>query len=361
MKLLIFNPEHEISLAYNKANVTMPHNVRRFSRDLAFLPALWAEDGDAIMVHDVKSARRKAKRWIGDRYKNILFFTPGEVALLQFDSVEPWGWDKTLCSQLINYGFDTYSVPDDVTLTRIRDMSNRLQTIILMNQLRDGIEKYTVGDPRFCTDQDELRVQASMLHRFVMKAPWSSSGRGIRFAKYPLESPLTGWAKNIIAKQGGLIVEPFHDKVKDLALEFYSDGKGNVRYTGLSLFDTVDGAYSANIIASENTKRKMLAKYMDLELLDEVKERICKILGTELQGIYVGPFGVDMMVVRGRKLNPCVEINLRMTMGHVANCIQVPDDVVESLRIMHYRNGFHISRRATTKYSLLKTRKDDKL
>ena len=42
-----------------------------------------------------------------------------------------------------------------------------------------------------------------------------------------------------------------------------------------------------------------------------------------LSGCYVGPFGVDMMIVRrqesgGFLLDPCVEINLRRTMGHVA-------------------------------------------
>lgn len=38
----------------------------------------------------------------------------------------------------------------------------------------------------------------------------------------------------------------------------------------------------------------------------------------KLKGIYSGPFGIDMMVLNGGKIHPCVELNLRGTMGHVA-------------------------------------------
>jgi hypothetical protein len=39
---------------------------------------------------------------------------------------------------------------------------------------------------------------------------------------------------------------------------------------------------------------------------------------TQLHGNYVGPFGVDMMALPDGKVHPCVELNLRKTMGHVA-------------------------------------------
>jgi hypothetical protein len=46
-------------------------------------------------------------------------------------------------------------------------------------------------------------------------------------------------------------------------------------------------------------------------------------MGVLLKDRYAGAFGIDMMVVRrddgdGFLLHPCVEINLRRTMGHVA-------------------------------------------
>ena len=128
--------------------------------------------------------------------------------------------------------------------------------------------------------------------------------------------------QNVIQRQGSVIVEVYCHKVKDFGMEFESDGEGNVRYLGLSLFHTQNGAYTGNIIASEEEKREMLSQYVPISLLDTVQAEICRRLGPLYLGHYAGPFGVDMMFVHNPQLsillNPCIEINLRRTMGHVA-------------------------------------------
>ena len=50
MTIHLFNPEHDIALASNLANFTAPHAGRQLRADLGFLPALWAEEGDTILV-----------------------------------------------------------------------------------------------------------------------------------------------------------------------------------------------------------------------------------------------------------------------------------------------------------------------
>jgi hypothetical protein len=137
------------------------------------------------------------------------------------------------------------------------------------------------------------------------------------------------------------MVEPYYNKVKDFAMEFEADGHGGIRFLGLSLFHTKNGAYIGNIVATEQTKRQLLSKLLPLELTDEV----CRLIVTESRlGSYQGPFGVDMMVVTdGQRLllHPCVEINLRRTMGHVALALQPQDDeVMKVMRIEltdHYK------------------------
>ena len=62
MTLHIFNPEHDIALASGLANFTAPHAGRQLRHDLGFLPALWASEGDIIMVDDVDQARRSLER-----------------------------------------------------------------------------------------------------------------------------------------------------------------------------------------------------------------------------------------------------------------------------------------------------------
>ena len=125
------------------------------------------------------------------------------------------------------------------------------------------------------------------------------------------------------------MAEPYYQKVEDFALEFVADVK--VRYVGLSLFETNGSAYSGNIVASEERKRQMLGKYIDGTLLDELILRLEEALTIQLGGKYSGPLGVDMMVVAGGddrpfRIHPCVEINLRRTMGHVALALTSTDD-----------------------------------
>lgn len=60
-----------------------------------------------------------------------------------------------------------------------------------------------------------------------------------------------------------------------------------------------------------------------MDLINSVQQNLIRLTGTLFKGRYKGPFGVDMMIVacgdqNGFLLHPCVEINLRRTMGHVA-------------------------------------------
>ena len=130
------------------------------------------------------------------------------------------------------------------------------------------------------------------------------------------------WVRNIIKTQGSVMVEPYYNKVKDFGMEFEVDKDGKVHYLGLSLFHTKNGAYIGNLLATEESKREQMACYVSLGLLDEIKQHI--IDNVQLND-YVGPFGIDMMIVKGG-LHPCVELNLRRTMGHVALNITPSDD-----------------------------------
>ncbi len=55
MKLHIFNPGHDIALAANDEKMTAPHAVRQMQMDLGFIPALWADNSDYILVDDTNN------------------------------------------------------------------------------------------------------------------------------------------------------------------------------------------------------------------------------------------------------------------------------------------------------------------
>ena len=46
----IFNPEHDIALGAHVEQFTAPHAARQLRHDLGFLPMIWAEEGDKVIV-----------------------------------------------------------------------------------------------------------------------------------------------------------------------------------------------------------------------------------------------------------------------------------------------------------------------
>lgn len=316
--LHIFNPEHDIALASNLSNFTAPHAGRQLRADMGYLPALWAASDDYVLVENADDALTAYSRLMHRPFPG--FVEKRQLAHLPICRVEPWGWDLALRSFLLRYGVPTEVVPSEAEIAVIRDLSHRKTAVGLLRSLAmEG----TVGESVVLETSEAVALQVERWDRVVIKAPWSSSGRGIRFVNAALDDYQQRWLHNMLARQGAVIVEPYYDKVKDFAMEFESDGKGSVTCLGLSLFHTSNGAYTGNILASEDEKHEMISRYVSVDLLDSVQSSICKLLGPVFKDRYQGPFGVDMMLVNNGPngsclLHPCVEINLRRTMGHVA-------------------------------------------
>ena len=127
-------------------------------------------------------------------------------------------------------------------------------------------------------------------------------------------------------------------------MEFNIDADGNANYMGLSLFHTLNGAYTGNVLATEARKTADLSHYVSADLLAMTRSKLSRELSNVFSGHYVGPLGVDMMVVAradggGFSLHPCVEINVRRTMGHVALALTRlvnptdDDDMLRAMRI----------------------------
>ncbi len=330
MKLHVFNPEHDLMLAYDRANVTLPHSVQEMRMNLGFLPSLWADDGDCVLVDDVPYAV-KALRQARGLGAEVLFVSGKEAGNLLYTQVVPWGWDQGLVTGLLGLGIDPGMLPSRERLSAIRDLSHRGTAIGLLRHLRDGNEGRTCGEGFLVGSMDEVRESLSRHGEIVVKAPWSGSGRGLRYVSGArgMDPSIRGWIANTIAMQGGVVVEPRYPGMMDFAMEFHSDGEGGIEYRGLSVFATDNGHYRGNVVAHEETKLSMVARHIPMELLLETRERIVGYLSALLRGRYLGPLGIDMMVVgtpggRGFLLHPCVEMNLRMTMGHVAGSLRVP-------------------------------------
>lgn len=343
--LHIFNPEHDIALAANLSNFTAPHAGRQLRNDLGFLPALWAEEGDVVLVESVEGAERAYKRLRSKLGRaRCLFVEKSMLPQLDLQHVSPWGWDLALHAQLRRWGVSGQLLPAIEQIEAVRQLSHRRTSARLLPLLRvDG----TVGEAYECTKTEQVAALREQYGQIVAKAPWSSSGRGVRFDEN------AAWVAHVIAHQGSIMVEPYYNKVKDFGMEFTATGKG-LRYEGLSLFQTKNGAYTGNVLATEQAKRESVSRYVSLDLLDTVRDRILSTLDL---GSYQGPFGIDMMLVSNTpgtmpgtrcSLHPCVEINLRRTMGHVALDLERrynptrDDDIRGVMRVIFNGNNYQL-------------------
>ncbi len=151
-----------------------------------------------------------------------------------------------------------------------------------------------------------------------MKEPLSGSGRGLRFIYDRPTVAQVNWARRCIRQQGGVVIEPYYDKVADFALEFLSTSQG-VEYTGLSVFSTnANNVYSGNLVAPQPALWTRLYEYFNQSVFADLQQIVLKSLNQICSNKYLGPLGVDMMVVceAGKYyIHPCVEINFRRTMG----------------------------------------------
>jgi len=362
MILHLFNPEHEIALAAHLAHFTPPHAARQLKADLCWLPALWADENDAVLVENADYARKSCARRCKQLGRKMpQFVERNQLLQLPITQVDTWGWDAAVATDLQRWGVAADVLPDAARLERYRLLAHRRTSAQLLPSLRvEG----TVGEAMECSSLQEVEKCSERWGKIVIKAPWSSSGRGVRYCdashlvnseKRIVNSGLEGWVNNIIKQQGSVMVEPYYNKVKDFGMEFEVDATGQVHYLGLSLFHTKNGAYIGNLLATEEAKRELMARYLPLELLDEIRQRI---IDKVQLGDYQGPFGIDMMVVNCPRnttlskrelstlncqlsLHPCVELNLRRTMGHVAlSMTPTDDDIRKVMRIEltdHYK------------------------
>lgn len=321
MKLFVFNPENDLALANNQWNFIAPASARKMRLDLESLPVWWTSSDDRVWVSRNPDHLYFEQLNMADRF--TVFPTENAVT-----GVEPWGWSPLIAAQLRQAGVDASLLPDEAAMKALREYSGRAYAVSVLEQLRAAADAHPTwggslcGRSFFCTTTGQIDDLFRQYPRTILKAPWSGSGKGLRLGAPRLEAPLTGWCSRLIREQGGVVVEPLYNKVCDLACEFYSDGEGHVFYEGLSLFTTTHQcAYSGNMVASETEKEDVLSEWLDLRLLDWICCELIHILESGPARVYRGPLGVDMMVCRSDDgeflLHPCVEINLRMTMGMV--------------------------------------------
>ena len=232
----------------------------------------------------------------------------------------PWGWNHSLKKRLINEGIDPATLPSEEELQFIRTHSRREFGLDVHSRISCGNSQVIKPDYRIiATSISEIEAFISANGSVVLKSPLSGSGKGIRFVRERLSESDEGWCKRTLDKQGSVIVERRLEIIKECAMLFECHHEG-IDFIGYSLFESRNGAYSRNILASNEDIENIIASYIPRETLTAIRENLTTILNDTLVGHYEGFLGVDQIICRTDSpiIVPVSEINLRMTMGLIA-------------------------------------------
>ena len=82
---------------------------------------------------------------------------------------------------LADAGMDVGGLPSDEYLDFVRSLADRRNTTDALLRIRSGLECATCGESRFCKSLDEVLDEMDKYGVVVVKALWSSSGRGVRY------------------------------------------------------------------------------------------------------------------------------------------------------------------------------------
>lgn len=326
-RLFLFNPENDIALGMGLTRITPPRQAALFHRAGAMIPFWLGEEGDAILVEHADFA--SACQWVDELNARTGIVGPAPVS--DGNNVKdvclcPWGWSFDTIAQFEKSGVESGMMMDlKGQMEHRRELSHRRSALRFLSRwavkgwpLRYvlPIEAESVEDVvRFVAENGDA----------ILKSPWSSSGRGI----FPvtcstLKTSVPG-IRGIIRHQGSVIVEPLLPKLQDFAMLFnYVSGKAGFMAYSL-FFNSTATNYGGNFVASNESILERLMKWVPREKIEAVRDSVMEILPEILGDGYEGPLGVDMMIC-GKEgetawIAPCVEVNLRYTMGFVARGI----------------------------------------
>jgi len=359
--IYLFNPTCELAVANCSVNYMATAQLRKFENELSTIPWILANSQDIILADKVLSQQfTDLLETAGFR---LPVFQPLESALSDatFISAEkgfllPWGWSPAahklfsplkpgcspefLNSPVAEWGGvhrELYSRKSALTILQRITNENHSAQILSITDL-----------PEVCSSHEHIIALQHKWGKVVVKAPWSSSGRGLQILR-PNEynqtnrQVITGYLK----QQGFVIVEPWHNKVLDLSFQFFSLGNGEIEYRGLTTFSTDhSGRYIGNYLQELPPDLTPELKEFLSENLDNVQTALHQVLeSSNYSTDYYGWFGVDAIIFKSPdgklKFHPCLEINCRFTMGAIALNLRthLAEQSVGEFRITHGKGG----------------------
>ncbi len=330
----IFNPTCDYAVA-NGSHSWHPNKLlKKMERDLDTMQLFISQSEDFVIVNKIPSREfitslQKLDIEIPKFVLHEEITDRSKFSDLPKNGLLPWGWSPEIHKRLqpLKMGCSVQFKESPVFKWQAehRELySKKFAAGILESLISEySNECFVPPDktPEICTTKQEFKNLIKRWGKIMVKAPWSSSGRGLQpITKTPVHPKVWEKVLGVVNEQGYAIVEPYFDKALDLAFQFELK-KGKAGYLGISNFTTDHkGQYIGNSLNGlpAETDKKILgfAATMPQKIVGPLIEIIER---SKMSKFYEGFFGVDTLIYfnekKQLKINPCLEINVRQSMG----------------------------------------------
>lgn len=338
-----FKATCEMEVGNGIATYTAPAFLRRFGTELELLPLYLANEKDYLLVENHPSDQfleslSVLKPNLPKLFTRNQFLTELENGL-PLNGLNPWGWSpaehlllkpyKAFCSK------DFKKQANAIWKDEHRDLYSRKMALNLLKGFLNTTknkELFISEDylPQSCTSIAEVEQLMQKWKNLVVKAPWSSSGRGmIVLGKSDFHPTYKKWINGVIKSQSYAMVEPLLNKVCDLSFHFEIKENKEIKYLGQASFSTTEGGQyiGNNVQPLPLNLSDEIYDFLNSDNLAEIRNGLqTALLNSEIYKSYTGVLGIDVLLYRTAsgqlKYQPCLEINLRQNMGTVALAIR---------------------------------------
>ncbi|MCL1934266.1 MAG: hypothetical protein FWF53_10710 [Candidatus Azobacteroides sp.] len=323
-----FNPGHETAVLNASKHYYPPSHVVKMQADLAFLPAWYASEGDFVFMET--PLPDDFVRSCEPLNLSVKPVTPADFSenpeMFQHSVIDLWG----ISPQSIHF-FEKLNLHRNLSLVipqwkeEYRFLGSRFASRKLLAELLNCIPELEREIlPRFVSDIETIEQQiAQSPESLLIKSPYSSSGRGLiwlppgKLAQSERQV-LTGMLK----KQDQVSIEKVLNKQSDFSMHFENTAEGETRFIGYSIFQTnAKGAYEKSRLDRQDRLEKQITCRISSNLILQIRTILTKKIQEIYTPYYIGTVGVDMLIYQSDnsyRLHPCVEINMRKSMGYLA-------------------------------------------
>ena len=250
----------------------------------------------------------------------------GTPAGRKLGGLRPWAWSPDAVEKLRPYA-------DDVSPNMEQRWREALPPEWFSKEIGLRLERALGPVPETGVLVREVEPALAEITRLLvsgqalLKAPMSYAGRGhlrVNAASDPAKT--RGWIENTLAGHGGIVIEPWLDRMLDFSALYEMKAGGEVSLIGLTRMENDAAGRFLGIRVSPKwgtllEPEAALFLFREAKVMEIYQEQIPPLLGKLLPG-YIGPLCVDAMLYRrtdgSLALKPVVEMNVRLTMGRIA-------------------------------------------